>query len=85
LGYKREDIIREALTIFLAVKEDLRVKIAVELHREGRISLGKACEISELSYEEMKSLLLKEGVEIRRGSESVEELRKKAVELERLL
>jgi len=85
LGYRKEEVMRDAIMLLLAVNRELREKVAVELYREGKISLGKACEISGLSYEEMKSLLLKSGVPIRRGPESVEELRRKAKELSRLL
>ncbi len=60
-------------------------KIAIELYREGKVSLGKACEISGLSYEDMKELLNKNKVEIRRGSESLEELKIKAKELTEIL
>ena len=85
LGYRREDVISEAVMLFLTVNKELREKVAVELYKDGKISLGKACEISGLSYEEMKALLLKDGIPIRRGPESVEELRRKAKELSRLL
>lgn len=60
-------------------------KLAVELYREGKISLDKACEISGLSYEDMKELLNKQNVEIRRGSASLEELKTKAKELSEIL
>ncbi len=36
---------------------------AVELYRENKVSLGKASEIADLSYEEMKELLIKNKVE----------------------
>ena len=85
MGYRREEVISEAVMLFLRVNKELREKVAVELYKEGKISLGKACEISGLSYEEMKALLLREGIHIRRGPESVEELRKKAEHLGKLL
>ncbi len=62
-----------------------REKFAVELYRDGKVSLGKACEISGLSYEDMKELLNKKNVEIRRGSASLEELKTKAKELTEIL
>lgn len=62
-----------------------REKFAVELYRHGKVSLGKACEISGLSYEDMKEHLNKKNVEIRRGSASLEELRTKAKELSEIL
>lgn len=57
-----------------------REKLAEELYKEEKISLGKACEIAGLSYEEMKELLIKKNVGIRRGSESLTELKTKAKE-----
>lgn len=62
-----------------------REKLAVELYRERNISLGKACEIADLSYEEMKELMIKNNIEIRRGSASLEELKTKAKELTEIL
>ena len=84
LGYNKDDVIRNALTMFLAANKDLREKLAIELYRENKISLGKASKIAGLNYEEMKILLLRNGVPIRRGPESLEELKKKA-ELLRVL
>ncbi|MFZ3059160.1 MAG: UPF0175 family protein [Candidatus Methanoperedens sp.] len=60
-------------------------KFAVELYKEGKISLGKACEIAGLSYEEMKELFFKKNVGIRRGSASLKELKTKAKELTEIL
>ena len=81
LGYSKERILGEALDLFLLANKDLREKVALELYKEGKVSLGKASEIARLSYEEMKSLLLARGIEIRRGPESVTELREKTKKL----
>ena len=81
LGYRKEDLLRDAINMFLAANKELREKIAVELYKEGKISLGKASEIAGLSYEEMKELLVKNSITIRRGPESVKELREKAKRL----
>ena len=62
-----------------------REKLAEELYKEERISLGKACEIAGLSYEEMKELLIKNNIDIRRGSASLEELKTKAKDLTEIL
>lgn len=53
---------------------DSKIEKAVELYREEKISLGRAAEISDLNYEEMKEELSERGIEIRRGPESVKEL-----------
>ena len=84
LGYRKEDLLRDAINMFLAANKELREKIAVELYKEGKISLGKASEIAGLSYEEMKELLVKNSITIRRGPESVKELREKAKRLSML-
>ncbi|MBE0428046.1 MAG: UPF0175 family protein [Nitrospirae bacterium] len=67
--------------MFLDVNKDLKEKIAVELYKEGKASLGKTSEIADLSYEEMKELLIKNNVEIRRGPASLKELKTRAEEL----
>jgi len=85
LGYERDKVISEAILLYLSVNKELREKVAIKLYREGVISLGKACEIAGLSYEEMKRRLIEEGVQIRRGPESVEELKRKAEHLKKLL
>ena len=54
-------------------RKDLRVSIAVELYKDG-YSLGKVAEIADVDYDEMKRILVKSGIEIQRGVETVEEL-----------
>ena len=60
-------------------------KLAEELYKEEKISLGKTCEIAGLSYEGMKELLIKKNVGIKGGSESLKELKIKAKELTEIL
>ena len=85
LGYKKEDILHSALKMFLDANKDLKEKLAVELYKEGKASLGKASEIADLSYEDMKELLIKNKVPIRRGPESLKELKTMSKELSELL
>ncbi len=84
LGYRKEDILRDAINMFLAANKELREKIAMELYKEGKISLGKASEIAGMSYEDMKELLIKNNITIRRGPESAKELREKVKRLSML-
>ena len=51
----------------------VRELIALELYREGLISLGKAAEIAGLSLWEMMELMARKGVPIRYGPEDLEE------------
>jgi predicted HTH domain antitoxin len=85
LGYDVEGLLRDAVNLFLTANKEFREKIAVELYKDDRISLGKASEIAGLSYESMKGLLRENNISIRRGPESPEELKEKAEKLLRML
>lgn len=54
----------------------LNINKAVNLYREGKISLGKAVEIAGSNYEEMKKFLAERGTKCHSGSETVEELKR---------
>jgi predicted HTH domain antitoxin len=56
----------------IKLKND-RKDVSVELYRAGKISLGRAAEISGLDYEMMKELLSVRGIPINRGPVSVSE------------
>lgn len=85
LGYDKGEILHSALRMYLDANKELKERLAVELYKEGKISLGKASEIADISYEEMKELLIKNNVEIRRGPVSLKELKKRAKELAEIL
>ena len=67
------EFLKDAMNTILAARKDLRVSIAIELYKKG-YSLGRVAEIADLDYEAMKEILVKSGIEIRRGVETVEEL-----------
>jgi len=75
-GYfeNRSELIREAMREFLEKHVKEKPEIAIGLYRKGRISLGRAAEISGMGYENMKGLLLERGIPIRRGPQTAEEL-----------
>jgi len=81
LGYNKKEILCSAIKMFLEINKELKEKLVVELYREGKVSLGKASEIANLSYEEMKELLIENNVPIRRGPASLKELKTWAEEL----
>jgi len=68
VGYydNRSELIRDAVRLFFAQKAELRLVTAIELYREGRITLSRAAEIAGISFENMKSILVDEGL-LRRG------------------
>ena len=79
-GYydNKSEFLRDATRTLLAARKDLRIAIASELYKKEKISLGRAVEIADVNYEEMKKLLVGRGIKIRRGSRTVEEMKKRA-------
>jgi len=75
-----DDAIKDAFRTLLNAKPDLRVAAAVELYKEGEVSLGKAAEIAGVTTIEFKDILADRGIKREVGSRSVEEL-KRGVEL----
>ena len=67
------EFLKDAIKTIFAARKDLRVSVAIELYKKG-YSLGRVAEIADVDYEEMKRILVKSGIEIRRGVETVEEL-----------
>jgi len=51
----------------------VRELVALELYREGLVSLGKAAEIAGLSLWEMMELMARKGISIRYEPEDLEE------------
>lgn len=85
LGYNKNEILHNALKMYLDANKELKEELAVELYKEGKVSLGKASEVADVSYEEMKELLAKNKVQIRRGPVSLKELKVRAEELAKIL
>jgi predicted HTH domain antitoxin len=85
LGYNKGEILHSALKMYFDANKELKEKLAVELYKEGKVSLGKASEVADVSYEEMKELLDKNKVPIRRGPVSLKELKARAEELAQIL
>lgn len=80
IGYydNKSEFLRDATRTLLAARKDLRIAIACELYKKEKISLGRAVEIADVNYEEMKKLLVERGIKIRRGSRTIEEMKKRA-------
>lgn len=71
--------------MYLDANKELKEKLAVELYKEKKVSLGKVCEVVDISYDEMKELLRKNKIQIRRGLVSLKDLKTKAEELAEIL
>ncbi|MEM3129416.1 MAG: UPF0175 family protein, partial [Nitrososphaerales archaeon] len=53
-GYysSKSDVVKDALRIFLNSRKNLRIAAAVQLYKEGELSLGKAAEIADMGVTE---------------------------------
>ena len=67
----KDEVISDALRALLVLKPGLKTEIAVDLYKNGKISLWKAADIACMSLEEFKELLASRSIKIEVG-ESVE-------------
>ena len=75
------EFLRDAMRTILAARKDLRIAIASVLYKEGKISLGKAVEVADVNYEEMKKILVDKGIKIRRGASTNKEMEEELTHL----
>lgn len=68
------EFLRDAMRTLLYARKDLRIALASVLYKEEKISLGKAVEIADVSYEEMKKILVEKGIKLKRGAATVKEM-----------
>jgi Arc/MetJ-type ribon-helix-helix transcriptional regulator len=78
-GYydNRSEIMRDAFRQLLASRKELRLVIALELYKRGKATVSRAAEVAGLSYEDMKTILIGDGI-IRRGATDATEMQRKA-------
>lgn len=86
-GYysSNSEFIRDAIRNFLALRKDIRTAIAVELYKSDKISLGRAAEIADVSFEEIKRVLTERNIKLKRSSESLTNIKKSAKRLKKLV
>ena len=75
------EFLRDAMRTVLSARKDVRIAVATVLYDKGEISFGKAVEIADVSYEEMKSILSGRKIKIRRGAETRKILNREAKNL----
>jgi len=75
LRREKSDIMREALKIGI---DEMKLRLALELYRKGKISFGRMAELTGLGYRELSLELRRRNVTYRYGekrlSEEVEQL-----------
>lgn len=79
-----DEAVKDAFRTLLNAKPDLRTVAAVELYKEGKVSLGKAAEIAGVTTIEFKDILADRGIRREVGSRSMEELEKGVERIKRL-
>ena len=84
-GYysSKSDVVKDALRTFLYSKKNLRIAAAVELYKDGAVSLGKAAEIANINTFEFKERLKE--LEIKRVivAESAKKMDRKIARIQR--
>lgn len=57
----KSDVVKDALRYMLESKKNLRLAAAIELYKQGEVSLGKAAEIANMGIIEFKETLSSQG------------------------
>jgi predicted HTH domain antitoxin len=68
-----DEVIQDALRHLLRTRGDLRVQLAVHRYQSEEISLAKAASLANVSWAQMRDILIEQGVPLRLGAETVEE------------
>jgi predicted HTH domain antitoxin len=80
-----EEVIQEALKSLLNDNPEIRIKLAIYRYKNDEISLARAAKIAGVSFESMKRILLKNGIEPKLGPESREEARQEHINMRKIL
>ena len=84
--YKSEDdYIHETLKKLLKSNKELRIKLAMHRYQTEPMSLGKAAEIAGLCWDDMKQILMKNGIRPRLGPQTIEEAREEVLSTRRIV
>ncbi len=60
----KDEVISDAIRALLTLKPGLRIEIAVDLYRNGKVTLWKAADIAALNLEEFKEILASRSIKI---------------------
>jgi len=84
IGYydNKSEFLRDATRTLLAARKDLRIAISCELYKKEKISLGRAVEIADVGYDEMRKILKERDIKIKSGSETLKSVKKRIQKIE---
>ncbi len=60
----RDDVVTEAISVLFSVRPAMRLEAAIELFKEGEVSLSRAAEMAGLSWVAFRRLLTDRGIPI---------------------
>ncbi|RLG31598.1 hypothetical protein DRO03_00495 [Methanosarcinales archaeon] len=68
-GYypNKAEFVEDAISAFFELRKDMKIASVIELYKKEEISISKAAELAGLDMEEIKRVLVEEGVGIKRG------------------
>lgn len=61
----KSDVLRTAFRIMLEERPELKIDIAVNLYKKGKVTIGRATEIASVGREEFKEILNRKGIKIK--------------------
>ena len=70
----REAVISDAVRALLVLKPGLKMEVALDLYKNGEVSLWRAAEMTGLCLEEFKELLASRSIRIEVGASNEESL-----------
>jgi predicted HTH domain antitoxin len=72
--YENEQaVLQDALRHLLRARPDLRLKVALYRYQHDGISLAKAAHLAGVSWQQMREVLLEQGIAVQLGPESLAE------------
>jgi predicted HTH domain antitoxin len=80
-----EAVMQDALRSLLQERPQLRIELAVHSYQNQEISLAKAAHLARLSFDRMKEILVKRGVQLRLGPHDEREAGKEVESMESIL
>ncbi len=85
-GYysNKSEVVRDALRALFESKKQLRLAAAVELYKEGEVTLSKAAELADETTIEFKEILKDRGIRIVVPRKSKKELNKQVQKLKKI-
>ncbi len=80
-----EAVIQDALRSLLQERPQLRIELAIHRYRNQDVSLAKTAHLARVSFDQMKEILMKRGIQLRLGPEDAWEAGNAVNSMERII